>query len=418
MLNEVPVSISNAFGIALAAAVSSFSRLAGPSAEHRDVEKKHMLSAANALMSAQMDGNSANSVQGLVCLQAVLLLAIEADSHCEASGAHSMWLGIAISMAYSMKLHVHKPTDLDLTTDGGIEKIEAIRRRLWISIAIMDRWHSSSNNSPLLVPESSVVLHPIDETLLGAELYQIARKYSLSLSDSMLTWLGLSIVIGHFSTASLESAGEHSSAIPVVSMVTTLLRGELERCRESIPQQLWSSPDNPLMILSYCHIRILAELTLPEVDPHELVSPATTIVKLLAEYPDFISPLAHHSKATATMTLLEMTKSPLVKVEAENFLKIIQESPTARTSRDAWILDMISPNRFSGESADNQRLQKLATLATNVTRANGDSTEVAKLEPEAANATPIAASSSSPWPLSFSTGPLKSLLKVSFWGGK
>jgi hypothetical protein len=40
----------------------------------------------------------------------------------------------------------------------------------------MDRWHAASMSTPLLIPDSAVVMMPEDQSLLGDSLYHLTRK--------------------------------------------------------------------------------------------------------------------------------------------------------------------------------------------------------------------------------------------------
>merc|ERR1712225_157642 len=91
--------------------------------------------------------------------------------------SRSVWLGGAVGVSYSMKLHLHKP--FDKLTENDPDTDEKLGRRLWWSLVIMDRWHASSTAGPSLIPDSSVVVYPEDQALLGDDLYQLARKFIL-----------------------------------------------------------------------------------------------------------------------------------------------------------------------------------------------------------------------------------------------
>lgn len=79
-----------------------------------------------------------------------------------------------MGVAYSMKLHLCKP--FDELAENDPDSDEKLGRRIWWSLVIMDRWHASSTASPSLIPDSSVVVYPEDQALLGDDLYHLARK--------------------------------------------------------------------------------------------------------------------------------------------------------------------------------------------------------------------------------------------------
>lgn len=112
----------------------------------------------------------------------MLLMAIQADNRDPASARglvgppQSLWLGSAVGLAYSLKLHVHAMSSQQSDNDPDSE--DKLARRIWWSLVIMDRWHAASTSSPLLIPDSSVVVYPEDQTLLGEKFYQLARRFT------------------------------------------------------------------------------------------------------------------------------------------------------------------------------------------------------------------------------------------------
>jgi hypothetical protein len=110
----------------------------------------------------------------------MLLMAVEAsnrgppNSEAPGSALQAIWLGSAVGLAYSMKLHMARTAS---ETDTDTESEEKLLRRIWWSLVIMDRWHASSTSSPLLIPESSVILYPADLGVLQDAMYHLARKF-------------------------------------------------------------------------------------------------------------------------------------------------------------------------------------------------------------------------------------------------
>lgn len=90
----------------------------------------------------------------------------------------ALWLGLAVGLAATMKLHIpirsENPGDLDPDSD------ESLGRRVWWCLVIIDRWHAVSTSSPLMIPDSSVVLFQEDKMLLGETGYQIAREFNVT----------------------------------------------------------------------------------------------------------------------------------------------------------------------------------------------------------------------------------------------
>ncbi|TVY85080.1 putative transcriptional regulatory protein [Lachnellula suecica] len=289
----------------------------------------------------------------------MMLMIIEAETHATRSPSgpsKSVWLGGAVGLAYFLKLHLHTQSAGSIEPDPDSDDKQS--RRIWWSLVIMDRWHASSTSSPLLIPDGSVVVYPEDQTLLGEPLYQLAR---------------LSMILGHFAEAALVVPTDLTALIvPPIQLVGTLLRGELERWRESLPQTFFPPSNSPLVHLCYWNLRILMELRLPESEPQDLLAIAVQIVTQLTNNSNLISPLTYHSTALATLTLVELTSLESSKEEAEKSLQSLRQTRIAHSAWDEAIREMInrkqSPATTILESQHaltaSQGLQRLADLAT------------------------------------------------------
>lgn len=117
---------------------------------------------------------------GVVFLQTLLLLVIEVNSHgpsgvnSQAVHLQSMLLGAAVGLAYSMRLHLHNPSDL--ASDPDRDSDDKLARRCWWTLVILDRLHASSTNSPLLIPDTTAVILTDDQSVLGESMWHLARK--------------------------------------------------------------------------------------------------------------------------------------------------------------------------------------------------------------------------------------------------
>ncbi|KAH8816177.1 hypothetical protein F5884DRAFT_212493 [Xylogone sp. PMI_703] len=358
-----------AFLEALHAAVRSFPSVSVPPSDPQMVKK-----AMQFILAAQYESSTSRSAStNLIYLQAMMLLAIEADNsaaalHGESSSSRSVLLGAAVGLAYSIKLHLHKQPDK--LSENDPDSDEKLSRRVWWSLVIMDRWHAASTGTPLLIPDSSVVTYPEDQNILGDAIYNIAR---------------MSIVLGHISTVTITPTDLPTLAIPPAPIVGTLMRGELERCRESLPQTLFPPSKCPVLHLCYWSIRILLELRLPDSEPYELSGPAMNLITQLAHNTTTISPLNYHATALAALTLLELTGFETTREEAEGSLNTILDGRIAPSSWDSAIRDYIIKKRQPGSSGGasgvaagtqpsnaqqnlttsaSQGLQRLADLAT------------------------------------------------------
>jgi len=122
----------------------------------------------------------------LVYLQAIILLAVEAGNRPPATESqgiqrsltYSSFLGLAVGLAYAMKLHETK-IDPEMLEESGNDldrEEERLARSMWWTLVIMDRWHSMSRSTPVLIPDGCIVAYPEDKLLLGPNTYHLARK--------------------------------------------------------------------------------------------------------------------------------------------------------------------------------------------------------------------------------------------------
>ena len=123
------------------------------------------------------NASSRTMATNLIHIQIMLLMAIEADNR-DPRGhvgvSKSSWLGSAVGLAYSMKLHAQKVPLQQSENDSDSD--ESLARRVWLSLVIMDRLHAASQSCPLQIPDTSVVLYTEDQALLGENFYHLARK--------------------------------------------------------------------------------------------------------------------------------------------------------------------------------------------------------------------------------------------------
>jgi len=171
--------LRDAFHEALHTAIQSSSPRRPSQIEQRGTER------AMQLITASQVKKITDRPTNLVHLQTLLLMAIEADNSGPAgttpNGTPSAaWLGNAVGLAYSMKLHKHEAI-ADKNPENDQDSDGKLARRIWWSLVIMDRLHAASTSSPVLIPDSSVVVYPEDQALLGDGPYHLARKLSEAL---------------------------------------------------------------------------------------------------------------------------------------------------------------------------------------------------------------------------------------------
>lgn len=114
-------------------------------------------------------------------------MTIEADNHGPSAmrshngPSQSVWLGSAIGLAYSMKLHVPKPKEI--ASDGDADSDEKLARRCWLVLVTMDKFHASSTSSPGLIPDASVVILA-DDQQFGESTFHLASKSTVLTADT------------------------------------------------------------------------------------------------------------------------------------------------------------------------------------------------------------------------------------------
>ena len=124
-----------------------------------------------------------SSIANLVHLQTLILMTIATDNYGTPSlkGEHggpskASILGRAVGLAYTMRLHLVSLKPISREQEDN-ESDENITIRTWWTLVIMDRWHALSTASPLFIPTDSVVTSPELVSILGENVYHLAREY-------------------------------------------------------------------------------------------------------------------------------------------------------------------------------------------------------------------------------------------------
>ncbi|KAK9474541.1 glucose-responsive transcription factor [Dipodascopsis tothii] len=236
----------------------------------------------------------------LLLLQTMLLLAIDADCNREPAvalqgGARSrgFWIGSALGIASALKLTSPVASAAAATTDD-LDAPARLARRAFLVLATLDRWNAVSAGCTLMVPDSAVVLTRDDLAALGPESYHIVR---------------LSCVLGHVVDACAAAADDTESRSNSFSVLTNVLKGELERVREST-EAVWDA--HPLLEVVYWHVKLVILRFVATVgEPYLLVGPALRITGLLdlsfhQHKRPLSSPLTHHIVGLAACTFLDL----------------------------------------------------------------------------------------------------------------
>lgn len=357
-LENCPVPLCEAMCHAISSAVRFFSQN-DTSATPESITTRR--STQHILESSLEDATSRPLRINILYLQIMLLLAIAAEMkalcHSGASGGYSrsFWISNAISLAYAIKIFLPRPRKAN---DINMESDEHFARRLWWSIYVMERWNSASTSSPFLIPDSASVLYPDDLPLLGETLWNLAR---------------LSTILGHVSTIITVSSELPPFSVPLASVYSTSVKGELERFRESF----LNTESQPLVLMAYWHIRILVELQLVDSEPNDLVDIATNAINHIGQNSDFDSPLRYHFISLIILTLIELLDYEITKSQSETQIDFIFGKKLISPEWEVVVRTMVMRKRThrintsshsmkidNDHNVDIENLVRLADLAT------------------------------------------------------
>lgn len=176
-LAQSSTSVRHAFIEALDSMVKSFAA----------VENVHgsLITANRMLANFESEGGKRSPTSDLIYLQCLILMIINIDNHGPAAlknehegPAKISLLGRAAGTAYAMGL----PQEvMQMGETLEIETDQCIRARAWWSLVILDRWHSISTASPLIISGDTVVLPQNLKGVLGEANYRLTcRSFLLS----------------------------------------------------------------------------------------------------------------------------------------------------------------------------------------------------------------------------------------------
>lgn len=164
--------VRNAFIEALDSMVKSFAA----------VENVHgSLVAANRMLALfESEGGKHSPASDLIYLQCLILMIINIDNYGPAAlgnehegPAKASLLGRAAGSAYAMGL----PQEAMQMGDASeVETEQCLRVRTWWSLVILDRWHSISTATPLIISGDTVVLPQNLKATLGEANYRLTCK--------------------------------------------------------------------------------------------------------------------------------------------------------------------------------------------------------------------------------------------------
>ncbi|KAI9769092.1 MAG: Glucose-responsive transcription factor [Geoglossum simile] len=356
-LANCPITLREAFLEALYAAVRSLPSSAA-SASPPDFQSTRK--AVDLISASQFENVATRTMStNLIFLQSLILMALEADNHGPATmrgqlgPPRAVWLGSAVGLSYFLKLHVFRYREKP--SDGDPDSDEKLSRRIWWVLVTLDRWHASSTSSPLLIPDTSVVLLPEDHVLLGDAGYQLTR---------------------HLAEVFVSAEDAMAPNSPGAPLVGKLLNGEIDRFRESIDSTIHSLN---LVRLSYWHVKLLLKRHTAASEPYDLLGPAQRLASILNSPTTPITPLNHHFAALAALTLVELADMPETKEGAWKGIQDLHEALDKRrgflvredgVGWDSAVRDLILKKRQQQQSGgsgplsgNHGGLQHLADLA-------------------------------------------------------
>ncbi|EPY50062.1 transcription factor [Schizosaccharomyces cryophilus OY26] len=240
-------------------------------------------------------------------LQTMILLAVESDQRgpTTITGRNglpqSMWHGAAVGLACNMRLHIQSHISLQ-STNQDMDGNEALCRRAWWVLVILDRWHSVSTCSPLFIPDSCIKLSIQDQKVLGSFPSQLVR---------------LSLIVGHISDV-FQSPDPSDRENPIV---TQQLRSEIDAFRESV-DVVWGRMN--LLTLAVTHVKVLLELS-TNARPSAVLTPAMKMANILSSSSTPLTPLNHHFFSLAACVLIGVYDIPELQDEARQGLEYIRE---------------------------------------------------------------------------------------------
>ncbi|KAF3902309.1 hypothetical protein ABW21_db0206923 [Orbilia brochopaga] len=134
------------------------------------------------------------------------------------------------------------------------------------------------------------------------------------------------MILGHLAE-NLTSSDQAVSTPAGGAYVSRLLRGELERFRESVDSVLGSLN---LVHIAYWHVKLLSLRLNDATDPSQLIGPAAHIANILNSAQSPVTPLSYHFAALAILTLIDLLDYGETRMEAEKGIMLIVEALEVR----------------------------------------------------------------------------------------
>jgi hypothetical protein len=154
-----------------------------------------------------------------------------------------------------------------------------------------------------------------------------------------------------------------------LQLLHTVLRGELERWRETLPVTVFPPNSSPIVLMCYWHVRILLERRLSELDKSQLLTDATNIANLVSQNALAINPLTDYCTEIACGALVDLMDEESTRESAGTTLRSLLESNALLPGSVSAVREKIGMKKHAGgensatETAE-LSLRRLADLAT------------------------------------------------------
>ena len=156
-LDRSPPDVRQAFTAALTSAIK---------AATTPIQPSEVKMVSDLYLNTRSKGSAGLSTD-IVRLQTLIFMALIDELSGSSTSRDGMWLGTAVSFANSLHLN-RTHTDAE---------IGPLQRRAWLSLVILDRWHSAAISGPISISDDDVQLSEEDHSLLGSSSYHLLRAW-------------------------------------------------------------------------------------------------------------------------------------------------------------------------------------------------------------------------------------------------
>lgn len=138
--------------------------------------------ANNLLNDIESSETQQSQTEKIVHAQTLMLLLIDADWR--GSTTLPAILSRAVALANSMQLWRYKTIE----PESDMDSEDNLLMRIWLSMVLMDRFHSVGTNKPTMIPDYSVVIPPGTKNIVGETCFYLLREFKFgSTSERLLT---------------------------------------------------------------------------------------------------------------------------------------------------------------------------------------------------------------------------------------